>query len=85
MIKRKHIFVEERELPDKRVVMSIGEMISTNQDTIRMALVAAVIIVVAIGLCKSVGKVFKFALKIVIVAAAILLVICIYRKLFVPV
>ena len=77
--------MEERELPDKRVVMSIGEMISTNQDTIRMALVAAVIIVVAIGLFKSVGKVFKFALKIVIVAAAILLVICIYRKLLVPV
>ena len=77
--------MEERELPDKRVVMNIGEMISTNQDTIKMALVAAVIIVVAIGLFKSVGKVFKFALKIVIVAAAILLVICIYRKLLVPV
>lgn len=65
--------------------MNLGEVINSNQDVIKMALVAAVVLLAVIGLFKNVGKLFKFALKVVIVAAVILLVVFIYRKIFVPV
>ena len=65
--------------------MNLGEVISNNQDIIKMALVAAVVLLAVIGLFKNVGKLLKFAFKVVIVAAVILLVVFIYRKIFVPV
>ena len=65
--------------------MNLTEWFIVNQSTIKSAIFAAVIIVLIFGVFKSFGKLLKFGFKVLIVAAAIVAAVLIFRHFAPPV